>query len=1159
MPLPTRQLLALILGVLSATSAHADSDNVFISRFWHNHQPLYWPEWNTNGGQNSRVEYAWDSIVLKGGRSYTGSTAQHPENNLTDIFGKDDRRAAYQSNPKNSLAGIDNRGGFALSYSGSLIDNVRDLGAGGHLGYSSGWNNDNTTARNWTTPSGSSRLDLVGFTYHHSLAPLLPKEVLRKEIRIFKQAWWKAWGGNSDLSDHSKGFFPTEMAFSRHIVDVLAEEGYEWVIVASHHLSRTCPTYFDQFDIDNGNYGIFSSPPNQADGLGPSPTDGWWYAQPNPGNAAWNVSPFAYQLHKSKYVNPETGAESTIIMVPSDDVLSYRYGYSNEGTGKVSTYIEPFANDAARPVLVMPSTDGDNAWGGGSSSWFEATPQLFGAYNPTTPQDFVNAHGGAAPVAHVEDGAWIFPESDYGSPYFLKWLEPPVAAPGSTTIVPGTIVDMETPGFALKFWSWAPIITGANWVETAEQILRDEGGSVEDWKIQAPYDWDGTWTSPNDVELAWHIYLGGLDSGFNYYGGLGNDDEVKPALATTRAIQKLQAWMTNERRANDRTAPSVLKPQRFPYNPGGHTFGWFNSIPGGDTNFLKKMPSEFYIWTHAYDLSGITSVNLKIRVDGDGTNPLATNQNELYAGGSEVGEWISIAMTKKPLPKTQTDLNAAASNGQINYFIEPPELADYYFAKVNQSKVTGFKEKLLDYYIEASDIQGNVHKSEIQHVYVEDDGSATEAPVSPAAPIANATNSYTIDLSWSAVDTADGYNVFRDGSFIAYVVGTSYSDAPLSAETTYSYSLQAANSAGDSAPSSPTEASTPAAPDAPDTPTGLSASALSASAISLNWEASTTATEYRVRRDGSEIASLSETHFTDSGLGAATNYTYTIIAGNEGGYSGATTGLSISTQAAPPSFEIGASSDPDGYLVNNPGMRIFAAVRGTLLYVATWTPSEGGNDHFILIGDHLESSATSPAPWDKSGTTALPIGSPFIGSESANQYAAWFNTSGSTQVWRDSVSGGRLEGVIDLVEVFGDLPEMLYLSAVAYPTDIGTVLASQAPDGNSDGNIDPDEFFAVPVAALRDSSADGVFDRLDPERAFNVKPTFSSGMPAVVWPVVPGRSYHIWRSGDLANETWTRLTTTAITAESGDDELEYIDLTASGSANFYKVEWLSAE
>ena len=114
-----------------------------------------------------------------------------------------------------------------MSYSGSLIDNVRNLGGAGQLGYGSGWWDGNRQASAWLTPSGSRRLDLVGFTYHHSLGAVLPKSVLRKEIQIFKQAWWKAWNKSGDLSDHSKGFFPTEMAFSPTMVDVLADEGYE--------------------------------------------------------------------------------------------------------------------------------------------------------------------------------------------------------------------------------------------------------------------------------------------------------------------------------------------------------------------------------------------------------------------------------------------------------------------------------------------------------------------------------------------------------------------------------------------------------------------------------------------------------------------------------------------------------------------------------------------------------------------------------------------------------------------------------------------------------------------------------------------------------------------------------------------------------------------
>ena len=765
LPLAAWALATFTLGFGLPPDAAANG-NVHVTRFWHNHQPIYWPEWNSNGDQNSRVQYAWDSIVLKPGQNYGGlSPNYHPENNLTDIFGLDDRKNAYQGGPRNSLTTFSG-GGFALSYSGSLIDNVRQLGGGGNLGYGGGWNSGNTEARGW------GRLDLVGFTYHHSLAPLLPKEVFRKELQIFKQAWWKAWGGNSDLSDHSKGFFPTEMAFSQSLIDVLVDEGYEWSIVASHHLSRTCPTYFDNFDLANNQYDIMSTPPNKADLLGPSPTTGWWYGQPNPGNAAWNVSPFAYQLHKAQYVNPDTGATKQMYLVPSDDVLSYRFGYANEGISKIQSYISPFATDPNRPVVVMPSSDGDNAWGGGSSSWMEATPQYFNdsagaGYNKNTPQGFVNSAKANADLVHVEDGAWIFPEMCYGSPNFLKWIEPPLynVAAGATNRYDSTQADLETPGFALKFFSYAPLMAGANWCITAEQILRDQGGDVAAWKIQAPYDWNGTWNNPNDVELAWHIYLAGLDSGFNYYGGLGNDDENKPALATKRAIDKLQSFMST-RLDLDQTPPTVLKPQRFPYNPGAHTFGWYNYVPGGDTRYLKEMPSEFYVWTHAYDVNGVTSAVLKVRVDNDGVNSLASTHNETYAGGGEVGSWITLPMTKRVLPKTRTALNAAAANGQIDYFVfdpafwSSPQIADYYFVQINDGNVPGFRGKLLDYYVETADGRGNVSKSDIQHVWVEDDGgqstlnpSATFDPAAPSdcAPVTVNFNAATSPLATAAV------------------------------------------------------------------------------------------------------------------------------------------------------------------------------------------------------------------------------------------------------------------------------------------------------------------------------------------------------------------------------------------------------------------------
>jgi hypothetical protein len=724
-----RVVMTVGLGVLGAVlwaSPAVANNNVKVSRFWHNHQPLYWPEWNSNGSQTSRVQFAWDSIVRKPFQTYD-SSRPHPENDLNAIFGVDDRKKAYQDGPRNSVAGV-NQGGYAMSYSGSLMNNVWSLGANNQLGYGGNWWNGNREARTWTASDGGRKLDLVGFTYHHSLGAVLPKSVFRKELQIFHEAAYKAWN-TGHITNRSKGFFPTEMAFSRHMIDVLVEEGYEWAIVASHHLSRTSPSYNDKANPE-GSFNIFSSPPNKADQIGPTASSGWWFGTGNVGETAWNLAPFAYQLHKAKYVNPETGAEKTIMLVPSDDIQSYKAGYSGWQKGLIDANISPFASDPNRPCIVMPSTDGDNAWGGGSSSWDGDAPGLMnnGTYPGVTPQGFVNQYGQYADTVHIEDGAWIFPETCYGSPQFLKWVEPPVANATATNRVFNTQVDMETPGFATKFYAWAPVISGANWCETAEQMWKSQNGaeSVAAWKIQDPYNnfVNGVDSSPNIVERAWNIYLVGLDSGFNYYGGLGNDDEIKSSLATRRAQEILSSYVNANKAALDNTPPTVFKPQRFPYNPGWYTFGWFNSIPGNNSA-LKKMKSEFYIWTHAYDVSGITNIVLKIRKDNDGSNPLGSNQNETFAGGGEVGNWVTISMNKRVLPSTASALTAAANNSQIEYFSEglPLANADYYFARVDDSSFPNFRGNLFDYYIEAQDGRGNTSKSDIQHVWVADDGN----------------------------------------------------------------------------------------------------------------------------------------------------------------------------------------------------------------------------------------------------------------------------------------------------------------------------------------------------------------------------------------------------------------------------------------------------
>ena len=68
---------------------------------------------------------------------------------------------------------------------------------------------------------------------------------------------------------------------------------------------------------------------------------------------------------------------------------------------------------------------------------------------------------------------------------------------------------------------------------------------------------------------------------------------------------------------------------------------------------------------------------------------------------------------------------------------------------------------------------------------------------------------------------------------------------------------------------------------APDIVQGLSAQALSDQQVELSWQASTdnvAVAGYRVYRDGSEIASVTDTVFFDSGLAAQTSYSYYVVA-----------------------------------------------------------------------------------------------------------------------------------------------------------------------------------------------------------------------------------------------------------------------------------------
>lgn len=680
----------LVIAVMLAVPSVSQAENLHFSYLWHLEQPIYWPDQQASGAD--RYERAWESIQR------TDGGAAHPANDLREIFGKDDRVAVYQYRARDAIDAI--RGypeaGAQISYSGGLIENIFSLGSVGHLGYSPAWYSSLREARGWSTSgAGKPRCDIVIFPFHHPLLPLCDVSAVRKEIRLYKAAYGDAWGASPAAS---KGLFPPEMAFSERLIQVLAEEGIEWVLVSGEHLSRAC----QDFPVVYGTGGINCDPPNAADQVNP-PQGSYYRVTISRGCSPAEAYPFAFTPHRAQYVNPETGLISSIVVVPCAQAIGWEDGYAAIGLNHFNTL--QASNNPSRPMLVLLAHDGDNAWGGGYSYYMEAVPNFVNTaqgagYHATVVQEYLADHPvPAEDVVHVEDGAWVNADGDFGSPIMLNWNWPLVNASGQIDIAAGWAEDER---------NWAVITAAQNRVDTAEQIA----GGADIRRILYP---DATATS---AERAWHYFLAALNSGYMYYG-TSLDMEVKPTIACNEAVQHADAVIGSG--SADATPPTIWLPQRHPWNPGSVNFGPQYGYRQYQSN------GDFWVWTFAYDVSGVTSAAFKYRIDADGVNPPSSTQNETYAGGSEVGSWQSLPMTRRVFPAGNS-----LNDPSIDFFEMPTYIADQYYIQV-----IGLRSVLIDYYVEVVDGKGYVSKSPIQHVYVGDGsggGNGDAVTVSPSPP-----------------------------------------------------------------------------------------------------------------------------------------------------------------------------------------------------------------------------------------------------------------------------------------------------------------------------------------------------------------------------------------------------------------------------------------
>ncbi|GEM_PF-824747 len=662
---------SLALLVIAPSAGHAsDANKVHTTYLWHMHQPIYWPK-STSGSGNG-YEKAKDTMDNAGARG------NHPTETLSDIFGVDDRKAGYQYRMKDSVGGMGqaSESGAQCTMSGSLLQNIKQLGDNGWNGYSSGWT-ANGQARTWHTPGGKPRLDFICIPAHHPIAAFADPRTLELEIRIHKYLVEQNYGTSEP---YTKGFFPPEMCFSQRIIPTLVKEGFTWVAIANTHLSRACPN----FPYVNGSGGELCDPPNKADQLNPNGAN-WYREHIDRGCSPCNAIPFSVQPHYARQYDPQTGQEYKMMVVPAEMSLSWKDGYASMGSGPIDANIAPY-NDSAHPCLAMMCHDGDNAWGGGYSYYHEAVPSLTGSSSirPTTVEQFLADHPlDPADIVHVEDGGWVNADGDFGSPFMLNW---------TWFLWKDGTVDIET-GWHYKLRDYAIRMAALNYVLDAEATVG--AASISAGRVAEPYA-----SGASAAEKAWHFYLGSLDSGFQYYGNPG-DNEIRVTIACNEAYD----WATTALGSNpDRVGPTCWIPQRYPWNPGGQSFG-------PQTKYvLTAMAKDFYVWTFAFDRSGISTIKVLFRTDKDGVNSMASNHNELFAGGSEVNAWQEQLMTDRgEFPKTMAGFDGLEN---INYEL-PNVIAHHYWTKLITSTNT-----LYDYAIIAVDNAGHSTTSDIQHVYV---------------------------------------------------------------------------------------------------------------------------------------------------------------------------------------------------------------------------------------------------------------------------------------------------------------------------------------------------------------------------------------------------------------------------------------------------------
>ncbi|WP_340022473.1 carbohydrate binding domain-containing protein [Paenibacillus sp. FSL K6-1096] len=893
-----RKITALLLGVLLSVPAAASqvSADIAATHVYHNHMPNFWAYYDLNSynaapiGSPIRYTYDGEVIALKqnpppGYPYFLPSGSPMPHDDLVSYYSHHAKTGAYLTWPwsvANTLRSNYSQAQMHVTMSGSVVNNVNSIIQQGNVsGYNDpAWGTPWKNAVNQLqTAGGNNTLDLIHFSGHHSMGPLVGNDYLLKDLIYHGATMAQPYFLGSSYKS-SKGFFPTELGFSERIIPVLEKLGIQWSVIGNNHFSRTLKDYPL---LNSPGADTMISPPNRSD-LQNVSTAGAWVSEPmfNEQQVVQNKYPFASTPHWVRYVDPATGAESRVVGIPVAQAQSWEEGYLGQVKADA---LKPYENLVPQKQIFVVAHDGDNSSGraGSEETWRNAGNVTYASSGVTgmgIDEYLLSNTPAASDVVHVQDGSWIDTRDSSSDPTWYHWRLPFGIWKGQfaafnqvngTSYAPkknlagieeGMTVSFEK-GYHYLERNFALLQASLNYAKTAEQIWLEEhpnywqpanpidrevtyeGNQLNPWMISYPVKGDAANDyagGANPAELAWYFLLPAMDSGFGYYDE-NVDDSVKPALSFNQSLYFSKPYVS-QKQAKDKTGPSVWWPQRYPYNPGSA------NVSKAEGWTLQHFNNTFAIYTYAFDTSGISDIKVKVRVHRDKTADAADNTFKVYdpagmaAAGvpnidpAKVGEWTEYPMNVRDLSADINGVDWQASSKAMMQKVPATDIGNLYF-----TYLSGYRDQLLDYYIEAKDAKGNVTKSEIQQVYV---GAGkytlangkytesmqgtiegthpfitdvpavpdTEAPAVPANLQAKVVNASTIGLTWDAAADnirVTGYEIYRNGVKIGTSQTASYTDSGLSGSTDYEYQVKAYDASGNlSAFSAAAAATTPA-------------------------------------------------------------------------------------------------------------------------------------------------------------------------------------------------------------------------------------------------------------------------------------------------------------------------------------------------------------